>query len=48
MAQIFHPSTNTFSKVTIFGAMGFLSLTLWALYVVYRSPWVTEVRTVRE
>jgi len=30
MAQIFHPSTNTFSKVTIFGAVFFLALLGWS------------------
>jgi hypothetical protein len=48
MAQIFHPSTNTFSRVTIFGAVIFLALLLWILAVLYRSSWVTEVGVVRE
>jgi Zn ribbon nucleic-acid-binding protein len=48
MAQIFRPSTNTFSKVTIFGAVIFIGLLLWVLAVLYRSSWVTEVGVVRE
>lgn len=48
MAQIFHPSTNTFSKVTIFGAVFILTVLLWLLYVIYRSSWVTEVTVVRQ
>lgn len=47
MAQIFHPSTNTFSKVTIFGALAIVASVLWMLSVLYESPWVTEVRVVR-
>ena len=48
MAQIFHPSTNTLSRLSIFGAsfvaMGLLALT----YFINRSPHVTGVHVVRD
>src|SRR5437868_3977147 len=47
MAQIFHPSTNTISKVTIFGAVFIAAGVAWALGAVYRSPYVTEAQVVR-
>jgi hypothetical protein len=47
MSQIFHPSTNTFSKATIFGAIFFL-IGLGALgLALARSPYVTDVGVVR-
>ncbi|RMF60543.1 MAG: cytochrome C [Calditrichaeota bacterium] len=48
MAQIFHPSTNTFSKVTIFGAVFFLFGFLWLFLTVERSSYVTQAGVVRE
>lgn len=48
MSQIFHPSTNTFAKVTIFGAVFFVAL-LGALgLVIARSPYVTDVGVARQ
>jgi hypothetical protein len=41
MPQIFHHSTNTLSRVTIFGAVFLIALTLWAVLEVNRSPFVT-------
>jgi hypothetical protein len=47
MSQIFHPSTNTFSKATIFGAIFFL-IGLGGLgLALARSPYVTDVGVVR-
>lgn len=47
MSQIFHPSTNTFSKATIYGAIFFL-IGLGALgLALARSPYVTNVGVVR-
>jgi hypothetical protein len=43
MSQIFHPSTNTISKVTIFGAVFFLAGTLLILAVLVRSSYVSGV-----
>ena len=48
MPQIFHPSTNTFSRVTIFGAV--IAIVVLALVggSLQRSSYVTEVGTPRE
>jgi len=48
MAQIFHPSTNTFSKVSIFGAVFFLGAGLWILDTIQRSPFVTRAHVALE
>ena len=48
MAQVFHPRTNTISKVTIFGAIFVLGAVTWAWANVNRSPWVTEERVAQE
>jgi hypothetical protein len=47
MAQIFHPSTNTFSRVSIFGAVFILAALLWLLVTVNRSPYVTLAGVAR-
>ncbi len=47
MAQVFHPSTNTFSKVTIFGAVFILAAVAWIFASIERSPYVTQARVVR-
>lgn len=41
MSQIFHPSTNTISRISIFGAVFFLGGLLWVLYIVNSSAYVT-------
>lgn len=43
MTQIFHPSTNTISRVSIFGALFFLLGLLIVVYMIFRSPYVTGV-----
>lgn len=43
MSQIFHPSTNTISRVSIFGAALLLLGLLWLLYGVNSSAYVTGV-----
>src|SRR5918994_755979 len=43
MPQIFHPSTNTFSKVSIFGAVFFIAALAGVLAVFFRSPYITNV-----
>jgi hypothetical protein len=47
MAQIFHPSTNTISKVSIFGVL--LALAALAFFggAILRSPYVTEAFVAR-
>ena len=47
MAQIFHPSTNTLSKLTIFGAVFLIGGLLWLLAELNRSSYVTEANVVR-
>jgi Cytochrome c7 and related cytochrome c len=41
--QIFHPSTNTIARVSIFGALFIGGGLLWVLNEVNRSPYVTDV-----
>jgi hypothetical protein len=48
MAQIFHPSTNTISRVSIFGAVFLVAALLWLLLAIERSPYVTQAGVVRE
>ena len=47
MAQIFHPSTNTISKLTIFGAVFLIAGLLWLLAELNRSDYVTQANVVR-
>lgn len=47
MAQIFHPSTNTLSRLSIFGAAFFLAVTAWGLGVFARSSYATGVGVAR-
>jgi hypothetical protein len=48
MAQIFHQSTNTISKVSIFGALFGVAAVLWLLYEVAASPYVTQAGVARD
>jgi len=48
MAQIFHPSFNTLSRVMIFGAVFFVAAAAWAWDAVLRSPYVSQVGVARE
>lgn len=48
MAQIFHPSTNTISRVSIFGILFLFVGLLWILSAINRSSYVTEADVVRE
>ncbi len=43
MPQIFHPSTNTLSKVSIFGAVFFVGGAVLALAAFFRSSYVSRV-----
>src|SRR5215472_5072263 len=48
MPQIFHRSTNTIAKVSIFGAVFFI-VGLFGLFdEVNRSPWVTQAHVARD
>src|ERR671924_1243171 len=48
MAQIFHPSTNTIARVSIFGAVFLLGALLWLLFAIDRSSYMTQAGVVRE
>lgn len=48
MAQIFHPSTNTVSKVTIFGGLFILAAAAFGWDRFVRSPYATEADVFRE
>jgi Cytochrome c7 and related cytochrome c len=45
--QIFHRSTNTISRATIFGAIFLIALILWACIQFQRSPYVTYAEVAR-
>jgi hypothetical protein len=48
MAQIFHRSTNTIARVSIFGAVFVIAGLLWLTAQIHRSPWVTEAYVARD
>src|SRR2546422_3680903 len=45
--QIFHRSTNTISRATIFGAIFIVAVLLWAAIHFQRSPYVTYAEVAR-
>ena len=47
MAQIFHPSTNTFSRLSIFGALFLLAALAWLVAAINRSPYMTRAGVTR-
>jgi Cytochrome c7 and related cytochrome c len=47
MSQVFHRSTNTISRVSIFGAVFFLAGLGWLLDTVSRSSYVTQAGVAR-
>jgi hypothetical protein len=47
MAQIFHRSTNTISRVSVFGGIGFIAVLVGTLAAINRSSYVTEVGVAR-
>ena len=47
MSQIFHRSTNSLSKFSVFGALFFVCGLLWVLLEVNRSPYVTRAHEAR-
>jgi hypothetical protein len=48
MSQIFHHSTNTLSKLSIFGALFLAAGTVWLILQINRSPYVTQAGVARE
>jgi hypothetical protein len=47
LSQIFHPSTNTIARVSIFGALFFAGGGLWTMNELSRSSYVTDVNVPR-
>jgi Cytochrome c7 and related cytochrome c len=47
MAQIFHRSTNTISRVSVFGGIGIVAVLVTTLAAINRSSYVTEVGVAR-
>jgi len=47
MPQIFHRSHNAVAKATVGGGLLVLGVLSWALYVFFRSPYVTAADVVR-
>jgi hypothetical protein len=47
MPQIFHPSMNTISRATIFGAVFIVALLVWLMMTIVRSPYVSGVGVIR-
>src|SRR5436309_5643438 len=48
MPQIFHHSTNTLSKLSIFGALFLAAGTLWLVLEINRSDYVTRAGVARD
>src|SRR2546422_11010442 len=48
MAQIFHPSSNTISRVSLFSALFLIAFLLWLLAEFQRSSYITEANVERE
>jgi Cytochrome c7 and related cytochrome c/Class III cytochrome C family len=48
MPQIFHRSTNTISRVSIFGSVFILSFLIWSLYELQSSSYNTRAFVARE
>ena len=45
--QIFHRSTNTISRATIYGAVFIVAALLWAVLELQRSPYITYAKVAR-
>jgi Cytochrome c7 and related cytochrome c len=48
MPQIFHRSTNTLSRLSIFGAVFLIGALLWVVAEINRSPYVTQAFVAKE
>ncbi|MEZ4616088.1 MAG: cytochrome c3 family protein [Caldilineaceae bacterium] len=47
MSQLFHPSANTIARVTIFGALIFVTILAGVGLAIARSPYQTQVNVVQ-
>jgi len=45
--QVFHRSTNTFSRLSIFGSLFIIAAATWALNEINRSAYVTQAQVAR-
>jgi hypothetical protein len=48
MAQLFHRSTNTIARVSIYGAAFLIAALGWAVYELSASPYVTDVAVAKD
>jgi len=48
MAQIFHRSTNTIARISIYGAAVLIAILGWAVYELSASPYVTDVNVAKD
>jgi hypothetical protein len=48
MAQIFHRSTNTIARISIYGAAVVIAILGWAVYELSASPYVTDVNVAKD
>jgi hypothetical protein len=48
IAQVFHPFTNTISRMSIVGTLAAIVAVIWAFGLAIRSPYVTEVGVARD
>ena len=48
MAQIFHRSTNTIARISIYGAAVLIAALGWAVYELSASPYVTDVNVAKD
>src|SRR6516164_10888555 len=48
MSQIFHHSTNTFTRITLFGAVFILGFAGWVVFQLSGSDYVTRATQPRE
>ena len=48
MPNVFHPAMNTFSRVSIFGAVFFVAGVVGLLWMLVRTPYVTKASVIRE
>src|SRR5260370_42638445 len=48
MSQIFHHSTNTFTRITLFGAVFILGFAGWVVFQLSSSDYATRATQARE
>ena len=48
MSQIFKPSTNTLARISLFGAVFFVAISLWVFAQLNRSAWATREGVIRK